>query len=60
MAKKIKRDTYKNAQQLTAPTSNFLRVNAQIRNLTYQKTASSCKTLATSLKDDTPTTNTAR
>jgi hypothetical protein len=37
MAKKIKRDTYKNAEQLTAPTGNFLRVNAQIRNLDLAK-----------------------
>ena len=32
-------------QPITAPTSNFLRVNAQMRNLTKQKTVSSCKPL---------------
>lgn len=32
---------------LTAPTGNFLRVNAQMHNLDKQKTTSSRKTLAT-------------
>ncbi len=36
---------------LTAPTSNFLRVNAQMLNLTKQKTVSSCQTLAVIMKD---------
>ena len=30
---------------VTAPTCNFLRVNAQMHNLDKQKTASSCKPL---------------
>ncbi|WP_276979432.1 hypothetical protein, partial [Flavobacterium filum] len=38
---------------LTAPTCNFLRVNAQMCNLTKQKTASSRQTLALTLKTDT-------
>jgi hypothetical protein len=40
------------ALNITAPTSNFLRVNAQMRNLTKQKTVSSCKTLALIAADD--------
>ena len=39
-------------QQLTAPTCNFLRVNAQMCNLTKQKTASSCKTLCPIYEDN--------
>jgi hypothetical protein len=38
-------------QPITAPTSNFLHVNAQMCNLTKQKTASSCKTLCVIYED---------
>ena len=47
-----RRNQNKAWQHITAPTSNFLRVNAQMRKLTKQKTVSSCKTLAASVADD--------
>lgn len=39
-------------QQLTAPTFNFLRVNAQMHNLDKQKTAQIRYPLAVSLRTD--------